>query len=339
MTLTTPTGLVAAYAFEEGSGTKVSDASGHGLTGTIVGATWTTSGKYDKALSFDGTSSYVDLGNPTALQLTGSMTWSAWVNAAANPPDDGQIIAKSNGSSGWQFKTSPDTGPHTFGVAVSSSSTKMIQRYSKTVRALNTWYYVAGVYNASAKTLDIYVNGVLDDGVLKGTVPSSQHNVSVNVNIGRRAGGFYFNGIIDEVRVYNRALTQVEIQTDMNTQLSTLLAPAAASAQVVEQDPDIISAGGVATKTLVPDKYGLEQNYPNPFNPSTTLRYAIPTEGHVRLQLFNILGGLVATLVDQDQRAGYYQATFDAGRLASGVYIYRIQAMGFVASKKLLLMK
>ena len=224
-TVTIPAGLVAAYAFDEGSGTTVTDASGHGLTGTIVGATWTTSGKYGNALSFDGSSSYVDLGNPTALQLTGSMTLSAWVKAAANPADDGQIIAKSDNTSGWQLKTSPDTGPHTFGVGVSPSSTSLIQRYSTTVRSLSTWYHVAGVYNATTKTLDIYVNGVLDNGSLTGTVPAAQFNASVNANIGRRTGGFYFNGIIDEVQIYNRALTQAEIQTAMTTPLGALTSP------------------------------------------------------------------------------------------------------------------
>jgi hypothetical protein len=73
------------------------------------------------------------------------------------------------------------------------------------------------VYNASAQTLDIYVNGVLDNGVLDGTVPSSQFDPAHNVTIGRRAGGYYFNGVIDEVRIYNRALSESEIVTDMNT--------------------------------------------------------------------------------------------------------------------------
>ena len=146
-------GLVAAYGFNEGSGTTVTDASGHGITGNIVGATWTTGGRYGNALSFNGSSSYVDLGNPALLQITGSMTWSAWVKAAANPPNDGQIVAKSNDASGWQFKTSPDTGPHTFGVAVSGATNAFAQRYSTTVRSLNVWYHVAGVYNAAARTL------------------------------------------------------------------------------------------------------------------------------------------------------------------------------------------
>src|SRR5262249_52036920 len=157
-----------AYSFNEGTGTTVTDSSGNNLTGTIVGATWTTGGHNGNALSFNGTSSYVDLGNPTALQLTGSMTLEAWVKAAANPADDGQIVAKSDGSGGWQFKTSPDTGPETFGVSITGSAKANAQRYSSTVRALNTWYHVAGVYNATAGTLDIYVNGVLNSGTLRG---------------------------------------------------------------------------------------------------------------------------------------------------------------------------
>ena len=82
-------------------------------------------------MSFNGSSNYVDLGNPTPLKLTGSMTWSAWIYATANPADDGQIIAKSggtNGTLGSQFKTSPDTGPHSFGVGISGDGITNAQR-------------------------------------------------------------------------------------------------------------------------------------------------------------------------------------------------------------------
>ena len=198
----------------------VNDASGNGITGNIIGATWTTGGRNGNALNFNGSNSYGDLGNPALLQSTGSMTWGAWVKATANPADDGQIVAKSDDASGWQLKTSPDTGPHTFGVAVSSGSGR-VQRYSTTVRSLNVWYYVAGVYNAAARTLNIYVNGVLNNGILTGSIPASQVNAPVNVYIGKRTslygGGFCFNGVIDDVRIYNRALSQGEIQADMNT--------------------------------------------------------------------------------------------------------------------------
>ena len=145
---------MAAYSFDEGAGSTVADASGNGNTGTINGAAWTTQAKFGRALSFNGTSDYVDLGNRASLRITGSMTWSAWVYATGNPVDDGQIIAKSangGGGTGWQFKTSPDTGPHTFGVGVSPDGTAITQRYSTTNRTLNTWYHVAGVYDAAAR--------------------------------------------------------------------------------------------------------------------------------------------------------------------------------------------
>ena len=109
-----------------------------------------------------------------------------------------------------------------------------MQRYGTTVVALNTWYHVAGVYNSSARTLDIYVNGVLDDGVLSGTVPGSQFDPNLSVSIGKRSGGWYFQGTIDEVRVRNVALTAAQIQADMNTPIgNTPTAPGNLTATAV----------------------------------------------------------------------------------------------------------
>ena len=150
------------------------------------------------------------------------MTWSAWVFATGTPADDGQIVAKSTGgagSAGWQFKTSPDTGPHTFAIAVSSNGSSITQRYSTTVRQLNTWYFVAGVYDAANKKLDIYVNGVLDDGALRGTIPPRSSTRRRTSNIGRRSGGFYFRGTIDELRISRPALSTSEIQALMTAPL------------------------------------------------------------------------------------------------------------------------
>jgi hypothetical protein len=245
----TSTNLAAAYGFNEGTGTTTADASGNGVTGQIQGATWTTSGKHGNALSFNGSSSYVDLGTPAVLQSTGSMTWSAWVYAAGTPSDDGQIVAMSDGNSGWQFKTSPDTGVRTFAIAVSPSSTSSTQRYSKTVPALNTWYHVAGVYNTATQTLDIYVNGVLDDGVLNGTVPSAQVLAGVNTTIGMRSGGYYFNGVIDDLRIYNRALSATEIQADMNTAVGTTAVAAPPTISSVQCSPASVASGASSTCT------------------------------------------------------------------------------------------
>jgi hypothetical protein len=83
----------------------------------------------------------------------------------------------------------------------------------------------------------------------------------------------------------------------------------------------------------------LAQNYPNPFNPSTTIRYQLPQDGMVTLKVYDILGSEVATLVNEQKAAGRFEVNFDASRLASGVYIYKITSGGYVSSKKMLLVK
>ena len=83
----------------------------------------------------------------------------------------------------------------------------------------------------------------------------------------------------------------------------------------------------------------MSQNYPNPFNPSTVIQYQLPQNGYVKLKVYDILGRLIATLVDKDQEAGTYKITWNASRYASGVYIYQIQSGSFVATKKLILLK
>ena len=220
-TATTPastSGLVAAYAFNEGSGTSAADASGSGLAGTLTnGAGW-GAGRNAGAVLLDGVNDFVELGNPALLQLTGSMTVSAWVNSAAFPVDDAAIVSK-RASVGYQLDTTVDRGPRTIGFKLTNSSGGSMFRYGATALQANTWYHVTGVYNAATSELHVYLNGQLDDGTLLGTVTATQQNSSANVNIGRRPGtnSFNLNGRIDDARIYNRALTPTEIQADMNT--------------------------------------------------------------------------------------------------------------------------
>ncbi len=93
------------------------------------------------------------------------------------------------------------------------------------------------------------------------------------------------------------------------------------------------------TGSEIPITYELSNNFPNPFNPSTTIRYQIPQDGIVTLKIYDILGSEVATLVNEEKLAGKYEVNFNASSLASGVYIYKIQAGSFVNSKKMILLK
>lgn len=89
----------------------------------------------------------------------------------------------------------------------------------------------------------------------------------------------------------------------------------------------------------IPNEFSISQNYPNPFNPATTIKFAVPTASKVVLKVYDILGTEVAALVNTELPSGNYEVNFDASKLASGVYVYTINAGSFTATKKMMLMK
>lgn len=89
----------------------------------------------------------------------------------------------------------------------------------------------------------------------------------------------------------------------------------------------------------IPASFRLEQNYPNPFNPTTKIRYNIPQNSYVRLKVFNLLGEEIQTLFNGEQRAGVYEATFDASDLTSGVYFYTLKTENTSITKKMILVR
>ncbi len=86
----------------------------------------------------------------------------------------------------------------------------------------------------------------------------------------------------------------------------------------------------------LPEKYSLEQNFPNPFNPGTRIRFSLPEGARVRLQVMNVLGQVVSTLIDSPLEPGYHSAWFDAREFSSGIYFYRLQAGNFVEVRKMM---
>jgi aminopeptidase N len=89
----------------------------------------------------------------------------------------------------------------------------------------------------------------------------------------------------------------------------------------------------------VPTKFKLEQNYPNPFNPSTTIEYLVTSSEFITLKVYDVLGDEVATLVNQEKPAGRYEVEFNASKLSSGIYFYKLQAGSFIETKKMVLLK
>ena len=102
-----------------------------------------------------------------------------------------------------------------------------------------------------------------------------------------------------------------------------------------DEEPEV---GIIGSETL-PKVYALRQNYPNPFNPTTTISFDLPEAANVQLVIYNMMGQQVAELKNENMQPGFYKMNFNASHLASGVYIYRIQANNFAAIKKMTILK
>jgi hypothetical protein len=200
---------MAAYGFNEGIGTVVSDASGNGNNGTISGATWTTSGKYGNALTFNGTNALVTINNAPSLQLTSAMTLEAWVYPTTVSSAWRDVIYKGNDNyylEGTSKNLSLPAMGGTFGNPI----------YGTGALIANSWAHLAATYDGAMMRL--YVNGVqVSSRAQTGAIATSTNPLQIG---GDSLYGQYFAGRIDEVRIYNRALSVAEIQTDMNTPIS-----------------------------------------------------------------------------------------------------------------------
>jgi K319L-like, PKD domain/Secretion system C-terminal sorting domain len=142
---------------------------------------------------------------------------------------------------------------------------------------------------------------------------------------------------IDQVNVFigNGTLTAAEGQPLIDAANAIIAALRASGALPKNTSLDFPDRIG----NTPPAEYRLEQNSPNPFNPTTTIQFSVPRESFVRLKVYNAFGAEVATLVNQQVAAGTYKVNWDASRLASGFYLYRLEAEGLAQTKKLLLMK
>jgi hypothetical protein len=209
-TFTTPvlsTGLVAAYSFNEGSGTTVRDVSGNNNLGTIQGATW-VAGKYNNALSFNGTSSRVDIVDSATLHLTTGMTLEAWVKPATSGNTWQNVVYKGNDNY-YLMAKSPTAGRPAGGGTIGGVKNTVS---GTSVLPVGVWSHLAATYDGAS--LRLYVNGVQVASVAKtGNIKTSGNLLQIG---GNTIFGQYFKGVIDEVKVYNRALSKAQIQADMN---------------------------------------------------------------------------------------------------------------------------
>jgi len=232
---------------------------------------------------------------------------------------------------------------------------------------LNEWQHVAVTFNSGE--LELYRNG--DNKVLTPksgseiTLPlgsSINNNLIIGKSLNKEKG---FSGGFDELRIWSIARVAEEIREFINFPITGNEEHLLSSYKMDEgngillNDIKNISSGqitdaqfsfGVDRGDIIlhaeekssgaPDIFTLEQNYPNPFNPGTRIKFTLPENEKVVLEVYNVLGEKVTTLVDQSLNAGLHEVKFDASSgISTGVYIYRLQAGDFTSVRKMILIK
>jgi len=213
-------GLVGYWSMNEGTGSYADDSSGNKNTGTLTnGPTW-VDGKRGKALSFDGVDDLVDAGSQIILDDIGARTISAWIRPnTLGESSTGRIIHKSTSSSedpssGWFWRLVNNSGVNAMELRIARASGDMVARSSTGV-SFGAWQHVVVTWDGSTlASIDFYINGVATGETFTGTGGGAfVSDADDSFIIGNNPGlGRTFDGLIDDVRVYNRALSAAEIQ-------------------------------------------------------------------------------------------------------------------------------
>jgi hypothetical protein len=337
------------------------------------------------ALSFDGVDDYVEVADDPSLDITDGFTIVAWIYLESYTEwatfvtkggvvNDGGALTPNNyaihqsgpshsgGASGGEFGHLRFTG--------SSPALPDPLLESNTQIPLNEWHYVAITYDGT--TLRFYLDGIPDGGgLLPG--PLDPNDDPLHIGVDFPGGDEYWSGLIDEVRIWNRALKPAHVRAAMNGHAAPLASALVGYWRFDEgsgnrakdksreknhgtlvNGPTWVTPGApiggakknssVQSEVFVASEFYLEQNYPNPFNPTTDIRFSLAEATHVNLSLYNSAGQLIKTLVSRNLDAGYHSfqwdATNDNGQeVAAGVYLYRLTAGKYIDTKKMVLMK
>lgn len=214
LTISPPaSGLVGAWGFDEASGSTTADSSGKGNAGTIANATRTTAGKFGGALTFNGTDAWVTVDDSASLDLTTGMTVEGWVNPSALSGSWRALAVKETATGlAWALYPAGDGG---FPSGHAFTASEQWAR-GTAVLPLDTWSHVATTYDGT--TIRVYVNG-------EQVGTKAQSGPLVTSTGPLRFGGDaiwpeWFKGSLDEIRVYDHALTAAEIQGDMDRPVS-----------------------------------------------------------------------------------------------------------------------
>jgi len=302
---------IAFYPF---SG-NANDLSGMNNHGAVNGADLTINrfGDLNSAYYFNGTSDNIRVPVSASLNFTDAITVSFWMNAAQLFTDrETYPISHGNWENRWKVSIIEGNDKRIRWTVKTTDGTKDLD--SKVKASINTWYHVVGLYDGS--NIEIYIDGAFDNhSTFSGTILTTNIDLMIGQVLPNNSA-YNFKGVIDDVRIYDYALSVEDI------------------AQLYGEISAIHSE-----MQIIPEKFALSQNFPNPFNPQTTIQYQLPIAGNVKLQIFDLTGRLIQTLVDEKKQAGEYTIIWNAQNVSSGIYFYQLHTEGFTSVKKCVKLK
>jgi hypothetical protein len=305
--------MVAFYPF---SG-NANDISGFNNNGTVSGAALVSDrwGNISSAYSFDGVNDNISVLSSTSLNFQNSVTINFWMKVGEFFDREAHPMSHGNWENRWKISI---TNNHLRWTLKTNTGIKDLD--SETELALNTLYNVTALYNGS--DFEIYLNGNLDAFTeFSGSILTTP----ISLMIGQVLPGntqYNFKGVLDDIRIYNYALSYNNIQSLY----------------------DFVSDVEDELENLVPQQFNLVQNYPNPFNSQTNIQFEIPISSKIRVDIFNILGQKVRTLLDDQKTPGYYSINWngenDFGEAVnSGIYLLKLSSEKYSSAKKMVLLK
>jgi hypothetical protein len=308
------TGELAAYYPFNGN---ANDASGNNNNGTVYGATLTTDrfGNPNSAYSFNGQTSYIQVPSSSSLNFQNAITINFWMKVGTLYTREQYVLSQGSYDKRLKISIIPDNSLRWTIITNSSKNGGIIDLDSETKLVTDSLYNVTVLYSGS--DYEIYINGNLDSF-------SSWSGQLLQTNIPLTIGqmlptdqGYNFRGVLDDIRIYNYALSVSDIKTLAN--ISTYV--------------------NDMKNSQIPDRDMLFQNYPNPFNPTTKINFWLKSSANVSLVIYNSLGQKVTELINGYLPAGEHSATWNGTNAASGIYFYELKTNNKSFYQKMVLLK
>ncbi len=302
---------VMYLGFEEIAGDILYDAAIEDANGTSYNNVKFVAGLVGNALQFDGVDDYATIA--LAPSITDEVTLSAWVNLDFTPVDlphkygpifdsetDNYILYEDRDNGELRFKVTTVNGATRPGI--------------KSINIpIHEWIHIVGVYNSSSAK--IYLNGVLHDTHtgISGSIIQGQ-----NIKLGESLGS-YFSGKIDMIQVFDIALDAASID------------------RLYHFESDQILYTTVIKNAKL--DFELNQNYPNPASNTTIINYYLPRAGNSRIEIYDLFGNRIRTIINKGQSAGWHVSSIDTKDMNSGEYVYELTYGDKSIAKKMILIK